>query len=79
MPNIDLLASRLFHQLGQYFAWKNDPSNQGIYALQQISSFMHFPHFALFYKSWGKSVPTKQEKRCLSHQNDSLKSVPRFY
>ena len=38
-----------------------------------ISSFMHFPHFALFYKSWRKWVTTKQKKCCLSHQLGSLK------
>ena len=59
MPKIDLFASRLSHQLPQYFAWRPDPFSQRTDALQQfgaINSFMYFPHallyaFALFYKS----------------------------
>ena len=39
-----------------------------------IISSMHFPRFALFYKSCKKSVTTKQKKCCLSHQLGSLKS-----
>ena len=70
MPKIDLFASRLSHQLPQYFAWRPDPFSQGTDVLQQfgaINSFMYFPHallyaFALFYKSWGKWVTTKQKK-----------------
>ena len=36
MPKIDLLASRVSHQLPQCFAWKPDPFSQGTDALQQI-------------------------------------------
>ena len=44
-----------------------------------IISSMHFPRFALFYKSCKKSVTTKQKKCCLSHQLNSLKSCTPFY
>ena len=33
---VDLLSSRLSHQLPQYFAWKSDPFSQGTDVLQQI-------------------------------------------
>ena len=32
---------------------------------REINSFMHFPHFDLFYKRWRKWVTTKQKKCCL--------------
>ena len=36
MPRADLLASRLFHQLPQYLAWKPNPASQRADVLQQI-------------------------------------------
>ena len=35
-PKVHLFASKLFHQLPQYFAWKPDPFSQGTDALKQI-------------------------------------------
>ena len=35
-PKVHLFASKLFHQLPQYFAWKPDPFSQGADALKQI-------------------------------------------
>ena len=61
MPKIDLFASRLSHQLLQYFAWKPDPFSQGTDVLQQIwgNQFLYaFPPFCLilqvlFYRKNG--------------------------
>ena len=44
IPKVDLLASKLSHQLPQYFAWKPDPFSQGTDALQRI---------------WGQSIPLR--------------------
>ena len=80
-PKVDLLPSRLSHQLPQYFAWKPDLSSQGKDALQQIwgnQFLMHVPHIALSYKPWRKRITTKQKKCCFSHQLGSFKSgIPR--
>ena len=35
-PKVDFFASRLSHQLPQYFAWKPDSISQGTNGLQQI-------------------------------------------
>ena len=76
-PKVDLLPSRLSHQLPQYFAWKPDLSSQGKDALQQICGnqfLMHVSHIASSYKPWRKRVTTKQKKCCFSHQLGSFKS-----
>ena len=47
-PSVDLLASRLCHQLPQYIAWKPDPNSFVIDAMQQDWNKMFaftFPHF----------------------------------
>ena len=43
---VDLLSSRLSHQLPQYFAWKSDPFSQGTDVLQQIwgNQFLYASH-----------------------------------
>ena len=48
MPKVDLFASRLSHQLTQYFVWKPDSFSQWEYTIQQIwgNQFLYaFPPF----------------------------------
>ena len=59
-----LFASRKSHQLPQYFVENPTLSVRGQMPYDrfgEIISFMHFPHFTLFYKSWRKWVTTQQE------------------
>ena len=49
-PDMDLFASRLFHQIPAYMAWKPDPGSQATDALQQKWSHLYpyaFPPFSL--------------------------------
>lgn len=43
MPETDLFASRLSHQIPAYMAWKPDPHSEAVNALQQKWSHM-FPY-----------------------------------
>ena len=75
-------ASRLSHQLPQYFAWKRKPLSQGTDALQQIwgNQFLYaFSPFCLIVQALNEWITTKQKKCCLSHQFGSLKSGNPFY
>ena len=68
MPKIDLFASRLSHQLPQYFAWKPDPFSQGTDALPQIWSnqFLYgFPPFCLILQVLKKVSYDQTEKLLL--------------
>ena len=59
-----LFASRLPHQLPQYFVENPTLAVRGQMPYDrfgEIIFFMHFPHFTLFYKSWRKWVTTQQE------------------
>ena len=61
-PQIDLFASRLCHQLENYFSWKPDPHSRGVGALQQAwsSQLGHilyaFPPFCLIPRVLHKVV-----------------------
>ena len=68
MSKTDLLASRLSHQLPQYFAWKPDPFSQETDALQQIwgSQFLYaFPPFCLILQVLKKVSYHQAEKLLL--------------
>ena len=61
-------ASRLSHQLPQYFAWKLKPLSQGTDALQQIwgNQFLYaFSHFVSLYKPWMSELqPNRKNIAC---------------
>ena len=65
MTKIDLFASRLSHQLLQYFLWKPDPFSQGTDALQDIwrNQFLYaFPPFCLILQVLKKVSYDQTEK-----------------
>ena len=71
MSKIDLFASRLSHQLPQYFAWKPDPFSQETDALQQIwgSQFLYaFPPFCLILQVEKSELPPSR-KTVACHTN----------
>ena len=79
MHKVDLFASRLFHQLPQYFAWKLNLFSQGTSALQQIWGSQFLNAFPPFYKPWRKWVTSKQKMCCLPYQLCIFKfSTPSF-
>ena len=68
MPKVDLLASKLIHQLAQYFAWKQDPFSQGADALKQIcgNQFRYaFPSFSFILQALKKVSYHQTEKLLL--------------
>ena len=68
MTKIDLFASRLSHQLPQYFLWKPDPFSQGTDALQDIwrNQFLYaFPPFCLILQVLKKVSYDQTEKMLL--------------
>ena len=68
MAKIDLFASRLSHQLPQYFTRKPDPFSQGTDALQQIwgNQFLYeFPPFRLILQVLKKMSYDQTEKLLL--------------
>ena len=65
---MDLFASRLSHQLLQYFTWKPDPFSQGTDVLQQIwgNQFLYvFPPFCLILQVLQKVSYDQTEKMLL--------------
>ena len=68
MPKIDLFASRLSHQLLQYFSWKPDPFSQGTDVLHQIwgNQFLYaFSPFCLILQVLKKVSYDQTEKMLL--------------
>ena len=68
-PKVDLFASRLSHQLLQYFAWKPDPFSQVTDDLQQIWAnqiIYAFPPFYLILQALKKVSYDETEKTLLA-------------
>ena len=76
MPKVGLFASKLSHQLTQYFAWKPDPFSQVTDALQQIWGNQFFYAFPLILPH--STSLEESELRTNKKNVDCLKSGTHF-